>query len=139
MTLAVNLVALASRVVGVLANNLVALDADGKLPALDGSQLSNLPMPHVGFGVGATPKVPSRATNTWYQNTSADYISVNVTIGAGSGSYYAYVGVSTATYTQVALCGMSASTSIPMHFIVPSGYYYYVSGGTLTSWAETKV
>ncbi|MCM5554014.1 hypothetical protein [Pleomorphomonas sp. NRK KF1] len=43
MTLARNLAALARRVVGTGANNLVALDVAGKLPAIDGSQLINLP------------------------------------------------------------------------------------------------
>lgn len=42
-SLAANLAALARRVVGTLANNLVALDASGKLPAVDGSQLTGLP------------------------------------------------------------------------------------------------
>lgn len=42
MTLPANLAALARRVVGTLSNNLVALDAAGKLPAVDGSQLTGL-------------------------------------------------------------------------------------------------
>lgn len=119
--------------------DVVTLDTDGKLPALDGARLTNLPVPHVGFGVGATPKVPGRAINTWYQNTSADYISVNVTIGAGNGTYYGYVGVSTSNYNSAAQCGMSVSTNIPMHFIVPPAFYYYVSGGSLAGWVETRV
>lgn len=43
MTLAANLAALARRVVGTGVNNLVSLDAGGKLPAVDGSRLTNLP------------------------------------------------------------------------------------------------
>jgi len=42
MTLAANLAALARRVVGLSANNLVALDANGKLPAVDGSLLKGI-------------------------------------------------------------------------------------------------
>lgn len=42
MTLAANLAALARRVVGTAANNLVALDAGGKLPAINGAQLTGL-------------------------------------------------------------------------------------------------
>lgn len=42
MTLAANLAALARRIVGTSANNLVALDGAAKLPAVDGSQLTNL-------------------------------------------------------------------------------------------------
>lgn len=42
MTLAANLAALARRVIGLSANNLVALDAGGKLPAVDGSLLIGL-------------------------------------------------------------------------------------------------
>jgi hypothetical protein len=42
MSLAANLAALARRLVGTAANNLVALDGAGKLPAVDGSQLKNL-------------------------------------------------------------------------------------------------
>ena len=41
MTLAANLAALARRLVGTSANNLVALDGAAKLPAVDGSQLVN--------------------------------------------------------------------------------------------------
>lgn len=41
MTLAANLAALARRIVGTAANNLVALDGAGKLPAVDGSRLTN--------------------------------------------------------------------------------------------------
>jgi hypothetical protein len=42
MTLAANLAALARRVVGISANNLVALDGSAKLPAVDGSLLTGL-------------------------------------------------------------------------------------------------
>lgn len=42
MTLAANLAALARRVVGISANNLVALDGAAKLPAVDGSQLMSV-------------------------------------------------------------------------------------------------
>lgn len=42
MTLAANLAALARRLVGTAANNLVALDANGKLPAVDGSQITGI-------------------------------------------------------------------------------------------------
>lgn len=41
MTLSANLAALARRVVGTAANNLVALDGAAKLPAVDGSLLTN--------------------------------------------------------------------------------------------------
>ncbi len=42
MTLAANLAALARRVVGISADNLVALDAAGNLPAVPGHQLTGL-------------------------------------------------------------------------------------------------
>ncbi|WP_026793145.1 hypothetical protein [Pleomorphomonas oryzae] len=42
MTLAKDIIALARRGVGVLANNLLALDGSAKLPAVDGSQLTGL-------------------------------------------------------------------------------------------------
>lgn len=42
MSLAANLAALARRVVGTAANNLVALDTNGKLPAVPGDQLTGL-------------------------------------------------------------------------------------------------
>jgi hypothetical protein len=42
VTLAKDIIAIARRGVGLLANNLLALDASGKLPAVDGSQLTNI-------------------------------------------------------------------------------------------------
>lgn len=67
MTLAANLAALARRVVGLAANNLVALDESAKLPAADGSQLVNVAsslkygtvVPLTGTAVDLTGILPS--------------------------------------------------------------------------------
>lgn len=73
MTFAANLAALARRIVGISAGNLVALDANGKLPAVPGDLLTGLTFSHafesaeisivsggtfsVTHGLGGVPKV----------------------------------------------------------------------------------
>ena len=80
MTLAANLAALASRLVGTAANNLVALDGDAKLPAVDGSQL---------LGLGAvTPKATQLFTvsGNYTPTPGTKFIMVVAKGGSGGGN-----------------------------------------------------
>jgi hypothetical protein len=96
-SIATNLASLARRVVGEGANNLVALDAMGKLPAVDGSQLMALPAKawdlvvedQKASGVGGGSTVvgwQTRVLNTVVTNTIGASLSSNV-ITFAPGSY----------------------------------------------------
>lgn len=87
-SLAVNLAALARRLVGIAANNLVALDANGKLPPVDGSRLTGLrtgwdfvaeDQEAAGISGGAATAATwnARVLNTVVQNTIEASVSSN--------------------------------------------------------------
>lgn len=105
MTLAANLAALARRVIGTAANNLLALDGAGKLPAVDGSQLTGLPAPLVRGATIATTSgtaidfvgIPSTARKITLAlkgvTTSASSAQIILQLGAGAVVATGYAGV----------------------------------------------
>lgn len=84
--------------VGTAANNLVQLDGDAKLPAVDGSQLTNLPEPSIpeSMLVGFIVPVPYSTPDTNYlecngaaisrETYSALFAKLGTTWGAGNGT-----------------------------------------------------
>lgn len=85
-----NLAALARRVVGLSANNLVALDGSGKLPALDGSQLR-------GLG-GSMPKAIQKISASGiYTPTPGTKFVLIIARGGGAGGNGGSPGASGAT------------------------------------------
>jgi len=97
------------------------------------------------LGVGQTWQSPSRATNTWYQNTSGNPISVSLSCECHAdqtGSYFD-MGVSTGSYVTM------TSTTKGADFyntgnIIPNGWYYRhrpTDGGnppTIDAWLELR-
>lgn len=137
MTFATNLVTLGRRVVGVLANNLVALDANAKLPAVDGSQLTNLPS--LGAGQTLHDVTTSRVSGTQYQNTTGKDLLVIIYAVAVSNSGITIYADSTPvnTTTRVATT-ISTGNSGTAFAIVKPGEYYSLAG-SLTKWWEYRI
>ena len=84
-----------SYVVGTAANDLVQLNSSGQLPAVDGSQLTNLPATSIPAGV-IVPYAGSTAPSGWLLcygqqvSTSAYanlYTAIGTTYGSGSGTF----------------------------------------------------
>lgn len=128
MTLAGNLVSLADRVVGVLANNLVALDTGAKLPAVDGSQLTNIA--RIGVGQMIAGYTPSRAANTVYQNTSGKPIQVSIRSTATDQPFH--MSLDGVNWTLFGYFG----SWMTCQAVVPSGVYYKF--GSFDTWQELR-
>ena len=134
MTFAANLAALARRVIGTAANNLVALDGSGKLPAVDGNQLTNLSV----FGNGQTWKDTTalRSFGTVYQNTSNKPILFScwqATANGSPGSVEIKVGASNPPSVTVAFMSTTSSATqrATVQAVVPAGHYYMMTGSGL--------
>ncbi|WP_026793002.1 hypothetical protein [Pleomorphomonas oryzae] len=106
MTFATNLVTLGRRVVGVLANNLVALDGNAKLPAVDGSQLTGLIKGQTAVALSGTvvdftgiPSVAKRITIALASLSTTGASHVLLQLGKSAGientGYAAYTSIST--------------------------------------------
>lgn len=124
-------------IVGTAANNLVALDGAGKLPAVPGDQLTSLP-PQPDLGVGQTWQnmLASREQNTVYQNTSGRPIMVH-TVGSGS-SALPQVSANNVTWFDVGI-GAAGTFSGVGWVVVPNGHYYRINtAGTPTRWLELR-
>lgn len=125
---------------GTTAGKLVALDGAGKLPAVDGSQLTNLPQN--GLGLGQTWQSPSRSPNTSYQNLTGKPIMVGVTAqytSSGS-SWAAQVSSDNSTWVTIGTGDPgSGSGTFYGSLVVPPGWYYKFTGlGTVSSWRELR-
>lgn len=130
MILATNLTWLSRRIVGLSPNNLLALDDNGKLPSVDGSQFTNMPIP----GVGQTWKAVSRTIGTVYQNPTNKEIKVYVRGYHGAQTGVAYVGTTNTPDVEVFNCSVGASTTGTQMYVsgiisVPPGNYYKTTGG----------
>ena len=90
-----------------------------------------------GLGEGQEYSNPSRAMNTWYQNTSGKPIMVFNRAGVATGCL-PRVGVSTTSYISWSSADGDPGTFDMCTFIVPNSYYYYVEGGTLRTWVEMR-
>jgi hypothetical protein len=102
--------------VGTSANQIVQLDGTGKMPAVDGSQMTNLP-----GGVAAG-------------------VLVNVQVFASSGTYARTAGVTRASYRLVGAGGGSpAKTSTAGPWTIPSGGGAEVREGFWTPAATTAI
>jgi hypothetical protein len=117
------------------------LGADGKLPALDGSNLTNLPIPElVGVGINQTWQAVTRAVGTSYQNVTGKPIVVTARISATNAGYYSVrveVSDDNATW-QVAAAeyygGPGATYASAATAIIPNGAYYRImtAGSSIT-------
>lgn len=128
MTFAASLAVLARRVVGVAANNLVALDSGAKLPAVDGSLLTNIA--RLGVGQMVAGYTPSRAANTAYQNTSGKPIQVSIRSNATDQPFL--MSTDGATWTTYGYFGQWMTCQA----VVPTGVYYKF--GSFDTWQETR-
>jgi hypothetical protein len=88
-----------------------------------------------GLGEGQEYSNPTRAMNTWYQNTSGKPIMVFIRSGVNTG-LLPRVGVSTTSYISWSAQDGDGGTYDMCTFIVPDLYYYYGEGGTLRNWVE---
>jgi hypothetical protein len=77
-----NLGTAATRNVGTGANNIVQLDANAKLPAIDGSQLVNMPAPTSGRLLNV---VVFTASGTYTKNPASNFVIAHV-MGGGGGA-----------------------------------------------------
>lgn len=122
MTLAANLAALARRLVGTSANNLVALDGAAKLPPVDGSQLSGIgrkliSTANISAAASADIVLPSGYSKFEVEligHTGSNYMQIQVRqTGAGSVLSGAtdYKGVSQVRSSGVVTYDGSAGTS----------------------------
>jgi len=125
--------------IGTGANQIVQLDATAKLPAVDGSQLTN-----IGLGVGQTwqDMIASRVVGTTYTNSTGKSISLAIVLVNGASTDYMtlYVdGIYVAT-ANGALGDSQAYSSFMT--VVPnnSTYLLDISAGSsfLTSWKELR-
>lgn len=92
-----------------------------------------------GVGQGMAWYSGGRSTGTWYYNSNAYPIMVAISLCVHG---TAYVGPSTGSYTTVFSFGSSAGCGpyegAYFSFIVPSGYYYYVTVRNLHVWSELR-
>jgi hypothetical protein len=88
-----------------------------------------------GLGEEQEYSNPTRAVNTWYQNTSGKPIMVFIRLGVNPGLSLR-VGVSTTSYISWSAQDGDSGTYDMCTFIVPDSYYYYGEGGTLRNWVE---
>lgn len=118
---------------------MIALDADGRLPAYDGSKLTNLPIPGVGqtlTNVGA-----SRSIGTWYQNTTNKVIFIyaqTTSYGGGNGIVW-YLGPTTSNFLSVGTV-MTNGWGVYSFIAVPPGHFYQMapSNYNLAAWWEYR-
>lgn len=124
MTLAANLAALARRVVGISANNLVALDGSAKLPAVDGSQLMGLLKGGLTFNLAGTavdvtgiPVIARRVTIIFSalstNGSSQPVLRLGTSAGIESTLYIGCVAVG-GTNAGSAMYGVATPTGISM-------------------------
>lgn len=109
--------------------DVVILDADGKLPALDGSKLTSL----AAFGVAQTWQAVSRAAGTVYQNTTSKPIGVAVQAYHNGGGGSTLVGAANPpTVTALNFAAQATTTGSQFYqsgiLVVPSGHYYQTTG-----------
>ena len=113
-----------------IGNVLVMQNVSGlpKLPAVDGSQLTNLPTN--GVGVGQTWSAQARTVNTSYQNSTSRPIQVNVSIvgndSASDTTFKLEVSINNTAWVEVARTrtGNFDNTGGSMSAIIPAGHYY---------------
>lgn len=122
--------------IGTTAGKTVALDGNAKLPAVDGSQLTNLPQVGLGVGQTWTDVTASRAFDTTYTNSTGKPIMVSVwgnsTSASGGVLEFLINGV------KISEQGANYNSSIVTHpsttIIIPNGSTYLaksLSGGGL--------
>lgn len=125
----------------VAGNQVVVKDSSGRLPAIDGSQLTGLST----FGSGQTIVNPSRSPNVVYQNTTGKPIFVIITITAANGStgfYGLQAGPSTGHEITISSAGSTSGDTISLTLcgFIPANYYYVLagSGPSVVNWAEYR-
>ena len=126
---------------GTGANNAVQLDGSARLPAVDASQLTNLPVAQISGS--ANDVSGSRAHSTSYQNTRGKPIWVAVAAENSSGAQPMNLQISPDNSTWYSVAGLDSANnavSYAMSSHVPNNWYYrlFVGTGTITinSWME---
>lgn len=118
---------------GVAANNLVQLDGDAKLPAVDGSALTGLET--VGAGQSWSDVTSFRFRTTTYRNTTGKPIMVQITHNSNTtGEVQASSNGSSWVKIADARIG---GTGLIASFIVPDDHYYRTYG-SIETWAELR-
>ena len=134
--------------IGTSANNLVQLDANAKLPAVDGSALTGVSS--IGVGQSWTDVTSSRAKDTEYQNTTGKPIMISVTfttaftaigqisVSSSSGSGFVVIASADGGDYYTGTAQTSHQTNISL--IIPNNIYYKLTGNNTTlalvAWAE---
>lgn len=89
------------------------------------------------LGMGQTWQSVSRASGTWYQNTTGRAIMINVTWNSG-GSALLRVGVSTTTYVTISQDTGDPGTSRSLTTVIPKDHWYFAPAGGITSAMELR-
>ena len=76
---------------GTAANKIVQLDANAKLPTIDGSALTNLNASNIASGTLNASQLPNDGYSSTYVHKSGDTMTGNLVIGGGSGGLSAQV------------------------------------------------
>lgn len=121
------------------------LGADGKLPAVDGSQLTNLPGDGIGYGQTWQDVAASRSEGTAYQNITGKPIQVNISVTGTSVGVNCYfeVSINNTDWTRVGYFQLSTQTGAKFFdAVVPDGVYYRLdvnsSNFTIAYWSELR-
>lgn len=114
--------------VGTSANKVVQLDSSAKLPAVDGSQLTNLT---VGVGVGQTWQVVTRTSGTTYYNTTGKPITLVVSSTANGALSVSVNGVAAKNATN-------ASSWPEATVIIPPDASYVITCGVVYNTSELR-
>ena len=129
--------------VGTSANNLIQLNGDAKLPAVDGSLLTNLSNPNAVLLVGnqtvndvktftSFPITPSSTPTTSYQVANKDYVDAKINFQTLNVKNFGAVGDGTADDTEAiqnAINSLTGDAGGAVYF--PSGIYKITSGLTV--------
>jgi hypothetical protein len=115
--------------VGTGANQLVQLDGTAKIPAVDGSQLTNLPASGMPSGT-IVAFFQASAPTGWTQNTSHNDKMLRVVSGTGGGTG-GTAGISSPAHSLSAGAHTLTTSEMPSHS------HSYVTGGGST-WSSTS-
>lgn len=128
------------------ANNLVRLDGDAKLPAVDGSALTNLPAQGVGQikawvnfdGTAGTPSIRAGANVSSITDNGSGKYTVNFTDNLVDADYAcgsSVTRVDSSGQPHVATCGAGANAVTGFDVTVFNNSFAVVDAATVMAWA----